>query len=92
MRDDLGQKRHSYRSQTAWLIRSAGTRGMIRDSACFHPTQIKGEKFREWVVLCFQMTSLSHLIQPFTAFVMFPVALRHATNVHSHFIINLEGK
>jgi hypothetical protein len=92
MIDGLGQKRHSYRSQTAWPIRSAGIRGMIRDSVCFRPTQNEEEKLREWIVSWLLMASFAHLIQPFTAFVMFPVTLCHATNIHSHSVIDLEEK
>lgn len=32
----------------------------------------------------------THFIQTFTAFMVLPFALRHATNVHSHFVIDLE--
>lgn len=82
-----------YRSQTAWPNHFAGILGTRRDFACYHPVFDKKNPTRQLRMSeqIYFSVRFSYLVQSFASFVMFSFPGRHTTNVHSHFIVHLDG-
>lgn len=88
---------YPYRSQTALRIHSVGILGTRRDFVWFHPKFFKIKKFPTRKFSCFgkvfsHVCMFSYFVQSFASFVMFSFSRRHTTNIHSHFIVHLDGR